>query len=75
MEDSILIPLRKNNSEVYYFALSKAIDRINDTHFNPVNHGCVEAPNEWSLLSIHRFVRHELIQLDWELGGPTDLWE
>jgi putative transposase len=39
-------------------------------HFNPVRHGLVERPSDWSYSSIHRFFARGDLPADW--GGPPE---
>ena len=38
---------------------------INYVHFNPVKHGYVLNPSDWEYSSIHRFIRHGILNEGW----------
>ncbi|WP_061021756.1 transposase [Bradyrhizobium sp. CCH5-F6] len=40
-------------------------------HFNPVKHGLVAAPVDWSYSSLHRYIRAGLLPADWGGAGKT----
>jgi len=42
-------------------------------HYNPVKHGYVSSPVEWSHSSIHRYIREGMLSPDW--GGNAQLPE
>ena len=51
---------------------------VNYIHLNPVRHGLVANPEDWSASSIHRFMRQESLKPGWEMLAPPDLvaaWE
>ncbi len=42
-------------------------------HFNPVKHGLVDAPRDWTYSSFLKYVNEELYPLDW--GMKEEIWE
>jgi putative transposase len=41
-------------------------------HFNPVKHGFVERPGDWKFSSIHRYIRGNVLPVDWACCGDFD---
>ena len=37
-------------------------------HYNPVKHGFVDAPSEWTHSTFHRYVKNGLYSNDWAAG-------
>jgi len=45
---------------------------IDYIHFNPVKHGYAQAPVNWPYSSIHRYIRHGIIQSNWAVDDDFD---
>jgi putative transposase len=39
-------------------------------HYNPVKHGFVLRPVDWSLSSIHRYIKQHILDEDWTASSP-----
>ena len=44
-------------------------------HYNPVKHGFAKAVADWPHSSFHRYVRDELVPVDWAGGSDVDVGE
>jgi putative transposase len=43
----------------------------NYIHYNPVKHGHVSAPSEWTYSTFHKFVKEGAYSMDWGSGAPV----
>ncbi len=44
-------------------------------HFNPVKHGYVKRPVDWSFSTIHRFIKNQVIDENWACGDDFEKME
>jgi putative transposase len=42
-------------------------------HYNPVKHGLVKRPVDWSFSSIHRYIKNQVIDENWACGDDFEL--
>lgn len=50
-------------------------NHVNYIHYNPVKHGLVRKVRDWPYSSFHRFVRLNILPVDWcEEGGEVPEW-